>query len=140
VSAGPLLALTRGYILELTPSEMVLGVDHVLDLGAIRNRLRREPSARNDGPFEPTDEEVIFRIDKDELFGGMARVRNNLAQLFYADGDRRRLELVVDLRKPIFSKPDPPFNPDEVTRASSLNLNPSQLSAMEKVFLLKTTP
>jgi len=133
VSAGPLLALTRGYILELTPSEMVLGVDHVLDLEAIRNRLRREPSAQNDDIFAPTDEEVIFRIDKDELFGGMARVRNNLAQLFYAEGDRRRLELVVDLRKPVFSKPYPPFSADEVTRTSSLKLNPSQLSAMEKV-------
>jgi DNA replication ATP-dependent helicase Dna2 len=132
VSTGPLLALTRGYILELTPSEVVLGVDHALDLEAIRKRLRRDPSARND-PFGAIDDDVIFRIDKDELFGGMARVRNNLAQLFYVDGDRRRLDLVVDLRKPIFSEPDPPFCADEVARTSSLNLNPSQLAAMEKV-------
>jgi DNA replication ATP-dependent helicase Dna2 len=133
VSAGPLLALTRGFILELTPSQVVLGVDHVLDLEAIRSRLRRERSTRKESLFEATDEEVIFRIDKDELFGGMARVRNSLAQLFYADGDRRRLELVVDLRKPGFSEPDPPFNTDPASRASSLDLNSSQLFAMKKV-------
>jgi DNA replication ATP-dependent helicase Dna2 len=133
VSAGPLLALTRGYILELTPSKVVLGVDHVIDLEAIRTRLRREPCTREEAIFEAGDEEVIFRIDKDELFGGMARVRNNLAQLFYAEGDRKRLGLVVDLQKPTFSEPDPPFDPDAVSRASSLKLNSSQLSAMKKV-------
>ncbi|KAF8908142.1 DNA replication factor Dna2-domain-containing protein [Gymnopilus junonius] len=109
VSVEPkLLALARGYILELTPQR----------------------------------EEVIFRIDKDELFGGMARVRNNLAQMFYADGDRKRLELVVDLRKPIFSAPTPPFLPSSSSASSTgppqppshlSHLNPSQLSAMQKV-------
>ena len=125
VSVGPLLALTRGFILELTPSQVVLGVDHVLDLVSIRNRLRKDSS------FHASDE-VIFRIDKDELFGGMAKVRNNLAKLFYAAGDRRGLELVVDLRKPVFSEPDPPFDANQVCRTSGLDLNPSQLSAMEK--------
>lgn len=134
VSAGPLLALTRGFILELTPSQVVVGVDHVLDIKAIRTRLQKEPSARKVATFfDASGEQVIFRIDKDELFGGLARVRHNLARLFYADGDRKRLELVVDLRKPIFSEPEPPFSPESISRAPSLNLNPSQLSAMKKV-------
>ena len=133
VSAEPLLALARGYILELTPSEVVVGVDHVLDLNAIQSRLNRGPSASESQPFSGNDG-VIFRIDKDELFGGMARVRNNLAQLFYADGDRRRLELVVDLRKPTFSEPDPPFVLSSSSlRSSKMNLNPCQLAAMEMV-------
>ena len=45
---------------------------------------------------------IIFRIDKDELFGGMARIRDNLAQLFYAGMGSRRLELIVDLAQPRF--------------------------------------
>ncbi|KAF8965377.1 AAA domain-containing protein [Flammula alnicola] len=117
VSVEPhMLALARGYISRLTPEEVVLGVDHVLDVGVLRERKDKH---------QDEEEELIFRIDKDELFGGMARVRNNLAQMFYADGDRRRLELVVDLRKP--------DNDNDNDNTHLLNLNPSQLSAMEKV-------
>ena len=129
VSAEPLLALARGFILELTPSEVVLGVDHALDIESIRAKLRTTSSA-------PKVADVVFRIDKDELFGGMARIRSNLAQLFYVDGDRRRLELVVDLRRPIFAQPDPPFVPDTLflptTRVKQQNLNSCQLAAIEK--------
>jgi len=130
VSAEPLLALARGYIVGLTPEEVILGVDHVLDVDAIRTRLRKDPSHTQSSASPFVDEEVIFRIDKDELFGGMAKVRNNLAQLFYADGDRKRLELVVDLRKPVFSPPTPPFVPSSKT---SRALNSCQQAAMEKV-------
>ncbi|KAF9523189.1 DNA replication factor Dna2-domain-containing protein [Crepidotus variabilis] len=130
VSAEPLLALARGYILELTSEEVVLGVDHILDVEAIRNRLNPEQS-KSRSLFTPNNTsalEVLFRIDKDELFGGMARVRNNLAHMFYADGDRRRLQLVVDLKPPVFSDPFPAFRP-----SPSSNLNDCQISAMQKV-------
>ena len=130
VSAEPLLALARGFILELTPSEVVLGVDHALDIESIRAKLRKASAPK-------LTDVIAFRIDKDELFGGMARIRSNLAQLFYVDGDRRRLELVVDLRRPVFSQPDPPFVPDTLflptTRAKQQNLNSCQLAAIEKV-------
>jgi DNA replication ATP-dependent helicase Dna2 len=128
VSIEPkLLALARGYILELTPEEIVLGVDHVLDVVSLKKRVQQMHSA--DGS------ELVFRIDKDELFGGMARVRSNLAQLFYAGGDARRLSLVVDLRKPIFSAPTPPFSatPAKPSPSHLAHLNPSQLDAMHKV-------
>lgn len=95
VSVEPgLLALARGFIVELTPDSVVLGVDHELDEGAIADRLY----SRQEGLAD----KVVFRIDKDELFGGMARIRDSLAQLFYAGTDSRRLELVVDLAKPRF--------------------------------------
>lgn len=133
VSAEPLLALARGYILELTPSQVVVGVDHVLDIDAIQSRLKKECKAFEPQRFASSDE-VIFRIDKDELLGGMARVRNNIAQLFYVDGDRRRLELIVDLKKPVFFQPDTSFTISSLSSSSSkLNLNPCQLAAMEKV-------
>ncbi|KAF8184796.1 Dna2-domain-containing protein [Pholiota molesta] len=115
VSVEPnMLALARGYILRLDPAEVELG-------------------ARWD--------EVVFRIDKDELFGGMARVRGNLAQLFYADGDRKRLELVVDLRKPVFRDavepplvhPSSPSSRRLLLIEGARALNPSQLGAMEHV-------
>ncbi|RPD65180.1 Dna2-domain-containing protein [Lentinus tigrinus ALCF2SS1-7] len=95
VSVEPgLLALARGFILELNPDSVVLGVDHELDEGMIADRLysRQETFTGN----------IVFRIDKDELFGGMARIRDNLAQLFYAGTDSRRLEQVVDLVRPRF--------------------------------------
>ena len=132
VSVEPnLLALARGYILELKPEEIILGVDHVLDAGSLKERVQRTCSAEGHD-----DSELVFRIDKDELFGSMARVRSNLAQLFYAGGDAKRLSLVVDLRKPIFSAPTPPFvvtasNPS--TPPHLAHLNPSQLDAMHKV-------
>ncbi|KAL0959129.1 hypothetical protein HGRIS_014422 [Hohenbuehelia grisea] len=98
VSVEPdLLALARGFILELTPTEVVVGVDHELGVDAIWQRLR---ALR--GLMTLSKDAVVFRIDKDELFGGMSRMRGNLAHLFYADGDARRRELIVDLRPPVF--------------------------------------
>ena len=95
VSVDPgLLALARGFIIELAPDSVVLGVDHELDEDMIQDRLR--------GRLEPYMDRIIFRIDKDELFGGMARIRDNLAQLFYAGMGSRRLELIVDLAQPRF--------------------------------------
>jgi DNA replication ATP-dependent helicase Dna2 len=70
---------------------------------------------------------VVFRIDKDETFGEMGQIRDNLAQLFYADGDSRRLSLVVDLTPPV-STTEPPSLPP-----STSHLNLSQLSASSKV-------
>ncbi|KAH8109923.1 Dna2-domain-containing protein [Phellopilus nigrolimitatus] len=88
-----LLALVRGFVLDLTPTEIVLGVDHVLSSDFIRERSTRYSK----------DEEIVFRIDKDEMTGGMARVRDNLAQLFYVSGSPRRLELLIDLKPPTFT-------------------------------------
>ncbi|KAH7929561.1 Dna2-domain-containing protein [Leucogyrophana mollusca] len=128
VSVEPeLLALARGFIVELTPHEVILGVDHEISAGKIAARLR---TLR--GAAAP----VIFRIDKDELFGGMGRIRDNLAQLFYADGDTRRLELVVDLRQPRFDDKTETQDylqliPEYV--GASASLNSSQLGAMTRV-------
>ena len=132
VSAEPgLLALAKGFILDLAPEEVVVGVDHVLDEDAIRERLCGHKAQEYSASAKKHGEEgVIFRIDKDELFGGMARVRNNLAQLFYADGDKRRLELVVDLRAPVFSPLDVIPSLTQPSPGSTTILNSSQLNAI----------
>lgn len=118
------LALARGFILSLTSYEVIVGVDHSIDLPTIKKRL----SLSN--PQRRCTEDVIFRIDKDELFGGMSRMRNNLAQLFYADGDSRTLDLVVDLKTPLFS---PVSSLPAEAELHTRHLNPSQRAAMTKV-------
>ncbi|KIY45477.1 Dna2-domain-containing protein [Fistulina hepatica ATCC 64428] len=99
VSIAPrLLAIARGFITTLTPHEVVLGVDHDLDLDMLLTRL----AILDPTNVPPRADDIEFRIDRDELFSGMGRIRDNLAQLFYSGGDKKRRELVVDLRKPVF--------------------------------------
>jgi len=127
VSIEPdLLALARGFIVELTPEVVVVGVDHELSVDKIEERLWTLRGAKT---------RAIFRIDKDELSSGMGRIRDNLAQLFYTEGDTRRLELVVDLRRPSFDDEDTTADNlqhvPEYALASS-GMNPSQLAAMQR--------
>ncbi|KAG6893366.1 hypothetical protein C0992_010298, partial [Termitomyces sp. T32_za158] len=61
----------------------------------------------------------------------MGRIRDNLAQLFYADGDTRRLELVVDLKYPVFENDPPELSPHLLSYSAHLNANQAQ--AMRKV-------
>ncbi|KAK7689454.1 hypothetical protein QCA50_007246 [Cerrena zonata] len=123
VSVEPnLLAFAKGFILQLTPREVVVGVDHVIDLDIIRQRVMVS--------VDP----LVFRIDKDELTGGMARIRDNLAQLFYADGDRKRLDLVVDLKPPAFFDFTGPIVPKNEAIAKTIaSMNTNQQLAIRKV-------
>ncbi|KAL5490161.1 DNA2 [Sanghuangporus weigelae] len=119
VSGDPrLFALARGFVLELSPKHIVVGVDHSLSL----DHVRTGGSFRGSG-FEP-----VFRIDKDELMGGMGRVRDNLARLFYATGSRRLLQSVVDLKPPEFVA-----DADIPIRCGSNPLNEEQIRAVEHV-------
>ena len=130
VSVEPgLLALARGFVVDLTPDGVVLGVDHELDEDLILDRLRGRPGREG---IAALDDCVVFRIDKDEMFGGMARIRDNLAQLFYAGADSRMLELVVDLAKPRFVV-DAEEDPVARTAPTSSHLNNDQRAAVRKV-------
>lgn len=123
VSVEPnLLAFAKGYITELTPDHVVVGVDHALDMTSIRARTRAS-----------TDDLVVFRIDRDELGGGMARIRDNLAQLFYADGCTRLRALVVDLVPPRFGDLIG-FTPGAAKEIISA-LNANQQEAVRRVLL-----
>lgn len=133
VSAEPdMLALAKGYITELTPEEVTVGIDHKIDPQDIGERARTKSGGK-----ALYDDVVEFRIDKDEMFTGMARIRHNLANLFYVNGDTRRLELVVDLRPPVFNKQydellDSPHHAPALLEIAK-PLNSSQNLAMEKV-------
>ncbi|EKM53179.1 uncharacterized protein PHACADRAFT_147492 [Phanerochaete carnosa HHB-10118-sp] len=124
VSVEPtLLAFAKGFIIELTPEHVIVGVDHALELPSVRAR------AKADGGDAP----VVFRIDRDELGGGMARIRDNLAQLFYADGCTRLLSLVVDLVPPRFNDLLG-FVPDGAKGIIN-SLNANQQEAIRRVLL-----
>ena len=124
ISVEPaLLAFARGFILELTPEHVIVGVDHALDLASIRTRLQAAAASA----------QVLFRIDRDELGGGMARIRDNLAQLFYADGAARLRSLAVDLAPPRFGDLLG-FVPD-AAKGVIASLNANQQEAVRRVLL-----
>ena len=130
-----LFALCRGFILELGPQHVVLGVDHALDVMVIHERLHQRSHYSGSDTKRPTMQ-ISFRIDKDEFSAGMGRLRENLASLFYVGGDGIRLRLVVDLTTPIF---DSESGLLEMVRASpycrtlARSLNARQMLAVEKV-------
>jgi DNA replication ATP-dependent helicase Dna2 len=119
------LALARGFVLSLTPNEVLLGLDHFLDAQAIGVRMNRAVHGRPDDPVE-----VIFRIDREELVGGAGRMRDNLAQLFYPKAKARLRELVVDLTPPQF-EPAPPGSPEFSREHPAWILNTPQKMALD---------
>lgn len=111
------LSLSRGFVLSVTATHIVVGLDH---------SLTESPQARRALPHaRPSD--LVFRIDKDELAAGMGRIRDNVIQLFVAGGDEKRRRLVVDLEAPAFDKPV------ALDKLVPSNLNLDQRRAVEKV-------
>ncbi|KAF7984152.1 hypothetical protein HWV62_16810 [Athelia sp. TMB] len=128
VSVEPgLLALARGFILELTPQEVVVGIDHKLDLKLVSARVTALAKARGELCVATRSRDILFRIDKDEFASGMGRIRDNLAQLFYAGGDSRRLALIADLAPPAFDEQS------TLPAALTSHLNSCQQSALKKI-------
>lgn len=117
-----LFALSRGYVLDLTPTSVTVGVSHVIDPSALLQRTAHRHATRQLSqvvPISPDGAEgidqpignkmpsqVVFRIDKDEMSGGVARMRNNLAQLFLSGNDKLR-RIVVDHAPPRFGVTSP---------------------------------
>lgn len=77
-----LLSVAQGYILSLTPDRIVVGLDHDL-LPALR-RARAEQSLHAAKDPVARMEDIRFVLDRDELAGGAARLRANLARLLLA--------------------------------------------------------
>ncbi|KAM0752276.1 Dna2-domain-containing protein, partial [Meredithblackwellia eburnea MCA 4105] len=115
------LAFARGFVLAIDAHSVVVGLDHSLtDIAQVR-RLQ----------FAPDPDELVFRIDKDELAAGMGRIRDNLIQLFVLGGDERRRRLVVDLEPPQFE-----HVPSKEKLIPS-SLNEDQEDAVRKVLAAK---
>ncbi|QRW20864.1 DNA replication ATP-dependent helicase Dna2 [Rhizoctonia solani] len=74
ISIDPtLLAFARGYVLDISTRALTVAFDQELPLEGV---AIRKHSKSKTGPAE-------FRIDKDDYSGGMAKLRSNLAALFY---------------------------------------------------------
>ncbi|QRV93352.1 DNA replication ATP-dependent helicase Dna2 [Ceratobasidium sp. AG-Ba] len=115
-----LLAFARGYVIDITTDNITVIFDQELPLEGVA--IRRHAKTMN-GP-------IAFRIDLDDYSGGMARLRSNLAAMFYNPGDERRLRLVVDLASPRFRDAQ---DDEPVPAFRERNLNPNQLAALKLV-------
>jgi DNA replication ATP-dependent helicase Dna2 len=141
-------ALANGFVTDLQPDYLYVNVDRRLHGARIRQ-----------AGFDATDNQVFngiaeiplngvpkissqlgsqiiatttYRIDKDEFKSGMAMARNNIIQLLTKQGDKKRRELIVQGRDPIFA------NPGQGTQYSYLEqqretLNIDQRKAVKKV-------
>ena len=124
-----LLALSRGFVLELNPRSVVVGVDRELDVAGLLARSRRSTTHHA--------ESAVFRIDKDEMAAGIGRIRDNLAKLFYAGGDERRRALIVDLQAPVFDETVMEIECQRLKDEKESVLNENQKQAMGKVLAAK---
>ncbi|CDU25051.1 related to DNA2-DNA helicase [Sporisorium scitamineum] len=105
-----MLSVAQGFVVDLTPTSVEIGLDHSLD-AAMRRALVKSYAGAQEEPFDvvAAAERIVFRIDKDELGSGMGRIRANLAALFLTPqrgGDVKRRELVAEMRPPRFLHPD----------------------------------
>lgn len=70
--------------------------------------------------------QILWRIDRDEMASGINTAKANLVNLF---SDERKMELVVDFRKPVFS----PWPIDKSIPSNHFStLNPIQQEAILK--------
>ncbi|KAF9923605.1 Tripartite DNA replication factor [Linnemannia zychae] len=145
-------ALAIGQVIDLTLSEVVVGLDRPLQGPPMRlDEYNREWNQSYRGLIEYEEpmrasttsdlsvskdylkavlrNKIAFRIDKDEMSAGLNRARGNLVQLFRADrdgGDAKRRHLIVDLEPP-------KFMPVDDYHCENLSLNNNQKKAIETV-------
>lgn len=108
-------------------NQTFVGVMEVLEDGKQHSRL----------PSPDLDEEVLYRLDKDEFSNGMATVRNNLIRIMEKDLFKAR-----DIRSLVIEGKAPSFKPSSTAYclsgpASQANLNSDQKRAIEKVMTAK---
>ncbi|PLW11381.1 hypothetical protein PCANC_21857 [Puccinia coronata f. sp. avenae] len=129
---GKRLGIARGFVLDLAPTSITVGLDHRLEeIEALPVGTHLMTYLTQYAATQPHGSSVRYRIDKDELLAGMGKIRDNLAQLFLENGNTKLRELVVDLRKPS-------FNPSHLEKMLTENnraghLNEEQVNVLTKV-------
>ncbi|KAF9113155.1 Tripartite DNA replication factor [Mortierella sp. AM989] len=151
-SEGQHYALAIGHVIDMTLSEITVGLDRPLLGPPIRlENYDQETNQSYRGLVDITispvstvgsdkdyrsyldKNKITFRIDKDEMTAGISRTRNNLVQLFRADtdgGDSKRRRLIVDLE-------NPEFEPYQKFEHQDPHLNDDQRHAVEAVLSAK---
>lgn len=138
-------ALANGYVVQVSKSHITTAVDRQLHnarartagFNSVSNQSFKgimEIGVDEGAALKTPDEEIVYRIDKDEFSNGMAIVRNNLIcmmdkDLFQARHLRR---LIVEGQPPVF-KP----TASAYTIADPQSLNVDQKQAIEKVMSAK---
>ena len=139
-------ALANGYVTHVRKHRITVAVDRRLHNARVRGKgfdaeinqtfsgimeiVENGDHQSTTTPQEP-DDQVLYRLDKDEFSNGMAMVRNNLIRIMELDlfGAQALRRLVVEGIAPTFVSSAPmTFN-----TASQSNLNVDQRNAIGKV-------
>lgn len=129
-------ALAQGFVKHINFEHIIIVTRRKLVLTELKNdRFHRAAVLRQSQiPTQKKEDlkNVIFRIDKDEIFYGMGVARFNILNLFLKEGDSKRRRLVVNLEPPKYAETPiiEVVNPDS-------QFNSDQLHAFDKVFRTK---
>lgn len=124
-------ALAQGYVRYVNSESITVATRRRLISSELKtDKFHRATVLRTTQThLQVTNDAVVFRIDKDEMFYGMGVARFNVLNLFLASGDALRRRLIVDLEPPRY------------LRASLIqcevdedHFNQDQVQAFEKVF------
>ncbi|KAL1857271.1 DNA replication endonuclease-helicase Dna2 [Paecilomyces lecythidis] len=142
-------ALANGYVVKISPRRITVAVDRRLHnartreagFDAERNQTFKgimevsKVAGKNATPIEP-DEQVLYRLDKDEFSNGMATVRNNLICMMEKDlfQARQLRRLIIEGEPPSFKQTSTTYTMSQSVRDS---LNVDQKQAIEKVMSAK---
>ncbi|KAI2794842.1 hypothetical protein POX_a01443 [Penicillium oxalicum] len=138
-------ALANGYITHVHTSHVTVAVDRRLHraraktagFNPISNQSFRgimEVGKEGLSELEDPEEQMTYRIDKDEFSNGMALVRNNLICMMDKDlyQSRHLRRLVIASQPPVFKSASTAY-----TLPNSVSLNVDQKQAIEKVMRAK---
>lgn len=144
-------ALANGYVVQVSPKRITVAVDRRLHnarakasgFNAGHNQTFRgimevageDATQSSVNPNDP-EEEVLYRLDKDEFSNGMAIVRNNIISVMEKD-----LFQAKQLRRLIVEKEAPTFKPTSsaytLSGSDKASLNVDQTQAIDKVMSAK---
>ncbi|KAI9782713.1 MAG: Tripartite DNA replication factor [Geoglossum umbratile] len=138
-------ALANGYVTQVSRRRITVAVDRRLHNSRVQlPGFDAEENQIFSGIMEVTedgqsvltpltrssDDQVLYRLDKDEFSNGMATARNNLIHIMSDGpfGSGRLRELIVDGRRPTFKPTSTAYS-----ISSQAELNVDQKNAIEKV-------
>ncbi|PCG96179.1 Dna2/Cas4, domain of unknown function DUF83 [Penicillium occitanis (nom. inval.)] len=138
-------ALANGYVVRTSPKRISVAVDRRLHNARVRSKefdTERNQSFKgimevdNLGSAEYPEEQMVYRLDKDEFSNGMATIRNNLVSLMENFSMSIPLrKLIIEGKTPEFKKPS--SSADAMFSSSQANLNIDQKQAIDKVMSAK---
>ncbi|EEA20373.1 DNA replication helicase Dna2, putative [Talaromyces marneffei ATCC 18224] len=138
-------ALANGYVGRVSPKRISVAVDRRLHDARVRSKefdADRNQSFKGimevgqSSNSEYPEEQMVYRLDKDEFSNGMATIRNNLVSLMEDFSMSIPLrKLIIEGKTPEFKKL--PSSAEAIFSSSQANLNIDQKQAIDKVMSAK---